>query len=259
MNPPERQLPVRSVQQPPAIVSRKGRVADQRFYAWVAFAAFVIVFVGFSRTFFLRLLFDLPPLPWVLIGHGVLMTGWFVLYFVQTLLVRSRQFSLHRQLGMFSVGYVVLVVISGLAVAIHAGARDVLEPGALPFMGALFILMAVFAVLVAGAFLLRHRRDFHQRLMLLSLLSMISPGLFRIPVEVLGSFFVFLKTGGFFGLFSIQLLLVYSCIIWDTWRHRRLHPAFAAGGLLIVAENTPLMGLIVTSPAWMHFAKWLVT
>jgi hypothetical protein len=247
-----------SVQQPPATVSRNCRVADQRLYAWAAFAAFVIVFVGFAKTFFLRFLFGLPPLPWVLIGHGVLMTGWFVLYFVQTALVRSRQVALHRRLGIFSVGYVLLVVISGLAVAMHAGARDVLAPGALPFMGALFILMAVFAVLVAGAFLLRHRRDYHKRLMLLSLLSMISPGAFRIPVEILGSF-GFLKTGGFWGLFSIQLLLLYSCVIWDTGSHRRLHPAFAAGGLLIVAENTPLVGLIVTSPAWLHFAKWLVT
>ena len=247
-----------SFQQPPAIVSRNCRGADQRFYAWAAFAACVIVFVGFARTFFLRFLFDLPPLPWVLIGHGVLMTGWFVLYFVQTALVRSHQVALHHRLGMLSVGYVVLVVISGLAVAFHAGARDVLEPGALPFMGGLFILMAVFAVLVAGAFLLRHRRDYHQRLMLLSLLSMISPGAFRIPGGVLGSF-GFLKSGGFFGMFSIQLLLLYSCVIWDTWHRRRLHPAFAAGGLLIVAENTPLIGLIVTSPAWLHFAQWLVT
>ena len=247
-----------SFQQPPAIVSRNCRGADQRFYAWAAFAACVIVFVGFARTFFLRFLFDLPPLPWVLIGHGVLMTGWFVLYFVQTALVRSHQVALHHRLGMLSVGYVVLVVISGLAVAFHAGARDVLEPGALPFMGGLFILMAVFSVLVAGAFLLRHRRDYHQRLMLLSLLSMISPGAFRIPGGVLGSF-GFLKSGGFFGMFSIQLLLLYSCVIWDTWHRRRLHPAFAAGGLLIVAENTPLIGLIVTSPAWLHFAQWLVT
>jgi len=50
-----------------------------------------------------------------------------------------------------------------------------------------------------------------------------------------------------------------ASVIWDASRHRRLHPAFAAGGLLIVAENTPLIGLIVTSPAWLHFAKWLVT
>jgi hypothetical protein len=247
-----------SVQQPSAIVQRSTRVTDQRLYLWAAFAAFVIVFVGFSKTFFLRILFNLPPLPWVLIGHGVLMTGWFGLYFVQTALVRSHQVTLHRRLGMLSIGYVVLVVISGLAVAIHAGARDVLDPGALPFMGMLFILMGVFAVLVAGAFLLRHRRDYHKRLMLLSLLSMISPGPFRIPVEVLGSF-GFLKTGGFFGLFSIHLLLLYGCVLWDTWSHRRLHPAFAAGGLLIVAENTPLMEPIVTSPAWLHLARWLVT
>ena len=65
---------------------------------------------------------------------------------------------------------------------------------------------------MAGALLLRHRRDYHKRLMLLSLLSMISPAPFRMPVEVLGSF-GFLKTGGFFGLFSIQLLLLYSCVI----------------------------------------------
>ena len=76
----------------------------------------------------------------------------------------------------------------------------------------------------------------------------LSPGLVRIPVEVLGGF-EFLKTGGFFGLFSMPLLLLYGCVLWDTGGHHRLHPAFAAGGLLIVAENPPLVDPLVMSSA----------
>jgi hypothetical protein len=244
----------------PAIVSRTdNRAADQHFYVWSAVAALAIVFVGFARTYFLRFLFHPPALSWFLWGHGTLMMGWFVLFFVQTALVRAHRVALHKRLGMFGAAYAALMVISSLAVATHAAARDVRVPhfkGApLMFMGGLFILIFVFAVLVAAAILLRHRREYHKRLMLLSVLSMISPALFRIPFERIPAL-AFLNTRG---VFSLDLLLLYGCVAWDTWRHRRLHPAFAVGVLLIIAENTPLVGLFVRSTLCTRFATWLVS
>ena len=68
----------------------------------------------------------------------------------------------------------------------------------------------------------------------------------------------FLKTGGPGGLFGLDLVLVYACIAWDTWRHRRLHPVFVCGALLIAAEDLPFIWLSLSTPTWMHFATWLV-
>jgi hypothetical protein len=56
-------------------------------------------------------------------------------------------------------------------------------------------------------------------------LIMVGPGLSRIEIQhvpIVG----FLRTGGPFELFGLDLLLVYACIAYDTWRNHRLHPAF---------------------------------
>jgi hypothetical protein len=243
----------------PAVASRiDHRATDRHFYVWSAVAALVIVFAGFARTYFLRFLFHPPALSWILWGHGTLMIGWFALFFVQTALVRAHNVALHRRLGMFGAAYAALMVISSFAVATLAAARDVRLPNStgapLSFMGGLFILISVFAVLVAAAVLLRRHREYHKRLMLLSVLSMISPALFRIPFERIPAL-AFLSARS---LFSLDLLLLYGCVAWDTWRHRRLHPAFAFGALLIIAENTPLVHMFVRSALWIRFANWLV-
>jgi transposase len=52
---------------------------------------------------------------------------------------------------------------------------------------------------------------------------------------------------------------VYVCITWDTWRHRRLHPAFACGALLIAAEDLRFIWHFLSTPTWTHFATWLVS
>jgi len=165
-----------------------------------------------------------------------------VLFFVQTDLVRSRCVALHKRLGIFGAAFVVLMVVSGIAVAIHAAARNVREPNAnaipsLMFMGLLFVLMAVFAVFVAAALLLRHRRGFRKRPVLLSLLCILAPARFRISAASFGAF-ALLKTGGPFGVFTIELLLLYASVARDTLRHRRLHPAFTVGALLIFTPGT---------------------
>lgn len=62
---------------------------DHSLYRWAAIAAFAVVVVGFARTYYLKLLFGAPALPWLLHLHGALMTSWFVLFFVQTSLIAA--------------------------------------------------------------------------------------------------------------------------------------------------------------------------
>jgi hypothetical protein len=87
---------------------------------------------------------------------------------------------------------------------------------------------------------------------------MIGPGLARIPFDHVPAL-LFLKTGGSGGLFGLDLLLLYACVAYDTWRQRRLHPAFGIGVLLLAAMDMPFIWRFLSTPAWMHFATWLVT
>lgn len=236
--------------------------ADHALYRWAAIAAFTVVVVGFARTYYLKLLFGTPPLPWLLHLHGALMTSWFALFFVQTSLIAAHRVQLHKRLGILGAVLAGLIVIVGTAVALRRTARVLHGPThgghPLQFMGFILAVLLVFAILVGAALLLRRRRDWHKRLMLLSCLSLTGPGLTRIPPDWFHAF-AFLKSGGPAGLFSLDLLLVYACIAWDTWRHRRLHPAFVCGALLIAAEDLPFIWILLSSSAWTHIATWLVS
>lgn len=236
-----------------------------RYYAWAAAAAFAIIFAGFARSYYLKFLFGTSTLPWLLHLHGALMTSWFALFFAQTYLIASHRVRLHRRLGVFGGLLAALIVVVGVAVALRFGAREMNKtqaagPPPLEVMGFFFAVLLVFATLVGAALLLRRRREYHKRLMLLSCLSMIGPGLARIPFDQVPAA-AFLKSGGSFGLFGLDLLVLYACIAWDTWRHRRLHPAFVGGALLIIAAEAPapLTWHFLSTAAWTHIATWLAT
>ena len=243
-------------------IANPQRRFEHRFYLIAVIAAFAIVFAGFARTYYLKVMFGARTLPWLLHLHGALMTSWFVLFFTQTYLIAAHRFSWHKRLGIFGAVLATMMVIVGVTVALRGAARDLHAPPApgpppLQFMGFILFVLLVFALLVGAALFLRRRSDWHKRLMLLSCLSMVGPGLFRIPLD--HTAVAFLKNGGPGGLFGLDLLLVYACVAWDTWQHRRLHPAFICGALLIATEDLPFLGMFLSTPTWTCFATWLVS
>ena len=191
------------------------------------------------------------------------MTLWFALFFVQTSLIAPHRVRLHKRLGIAGAVLGGLIVVVGATVARHATSRDLRVPTAggpppLQVLGFFLFVLLVFAILVGTALLLRRRRDWHKRLMLLSCVILAAPGLARITFERL-PVLAFLRGGGPAGLFDLVMLLVYACIAWDTWRHRRLHPAFVCGALLIAAVDLPFIWIFLSSFSWMRVASWLVS
>jgi len=236
---------------------------DHRFYRWSATAAFAVVVVGFARTYYLKLLFGTPALPWLLHLHGALMTSWFAVFFVQANLIAAHRVHAHRRLGILGGVLAGLIVIVGTAVSLHGAARELHRPTTggpppLQLLGFFLSVLLVFGILVGTALLLRRRRDWHKRLMLMSCVILVGPGLARITFERLPAL-AFLRGGAPAGLFDLVMLLVYACIAWDTWRHRRLHPAFVYGALLIAAVDLPFIWIFLSSSTWMRIATKLVS
>jgi hypothetical protein len=230
------------------------RPSGSRLYAWMALAAALIIFAGFARTFYLRSSFGAPPLSALLVVHGIVMTAWFVLFFVQVWLVGMGRTDLHRRLGVFGMAVAVLVLFVGVAAAIDAGRRGVSPASGLvtplEFMAVPLFDMPVFAALVAVAFWLRRRPDVHKRLMVLASLGMLTPAIARVPLR-------FIQDGGPPVFFGLAIMVVLACIAIDTVRSRKLHRAFAWGGLWVVAM-VPLRLFIAGTDAWTRFAGWLV-
>ena len=235
------------------------RGRDGGFYTAVWIAAAVLVLGGFGRTYFLRTFFQTRALPLVLHLHGALMTTWFVLFLVQARLVAAQRMRWHRWLGGAAVFVAPLMVGVGVLVSVRAqrlGHRphsvtieEGLYGGIMPFL--------VFGVLVAAALLLRGKGDSHKRLMLLATLSLVQAAVGRLPFDLVPSL-GFLREGAPLGLLSLDLLLVYGCVAWDTFQNRRVHPAFLWGlAPLLILENVFARPIAHSTP-WVSLAKYLV-
>src|SRR5262249_35905702 len=148
----------------------------------------------------------------------------------QVTLVAVKRTDVHRRLGIAGGVLVAFMVVVGTMTAIHAARRGVTIPHGPPPL--VFLVIPVFDLLVfsslaAAGFYYRNRSQIHKRLMLLATIALLVPAVARLPLG-------FIRAVGplaFFGLTDVVLL---ACVAYETYVHRRLHPAFLWGGLWLV-------------------------
>lgn len=228
------------------------RINDRPLYLTAAILIPLIVLAGFARTYYLKGFFATPPLPGFIVHvHGVVMTAWVALFIVQVTLVAKRRTKLHQRLGILGAILAALVVVVGLLTALYAAARGATPgPPPLAFLIVPFGDMLVFALLVGAALYYRKRLDVHKRLMLLAATAMLPPSIARIPLS-------FITNNGPLAFFGLTDLCIIGFVVFDTMRHRRLHPAFLWGSLLIFVFQ-PLRLLLAGTDLWLNFAAALV-
>ena len=83
-----------------------------------------------------------------------------------------------------------------------------------------------FALLVGGALYWRKNSEIHKRLMLLGTLTPLGAAIGRFPFALVRAHSALLLN-----------LLILGCVAYDTWRYRRLHPAFLWGMVFLVAVD----------------------
>jgi hypothetical protein len=229
----------------PRIITARRRT--RLFYVGMAVAIVILVFAGFSRTYFLKSYFGSPDLSPLLHFHGVVFTAWVLFFLSQTTLVATGRTYLHRRMGIVGAGLAVLVVIVGSMTAIlrvKGGSAPVPGVSGLAFLAIPLFDMALFAVLVGAALYFRHRLEAHKRLMTLATISLLGAPIARFHL------------GGPLTFFALSDLFIVAMLVFDLATRRKIHPATIWGGLLVVASQ-PLRLMISGTPAWMAFAGWL--
>ena len=226
-----------------------GADGDRRFYTGMAVAIFVTVFAGFAPTFYLKTWFAAPPLPALVLAHGLAFSGWIALFLAQTVLIAGKRPDLHRKLGVIGAILAAGMVILGVAAATWSIRANHTPPGIDPrsFLALPFFAITLFAGFVVLGLSLRRRAQTHKRLMLLATIAMLDAAIARLPgVLALG-----LPVA-----YGLQDLFLVACALYDVATRRRVHPVYVLGGLAILVSQ-PLRLIVSQTPLWLAFGDWL--
>lgn len=233
------------------------RLRNERVYfAALAILLALLMFAGFARSFYLHTLFNQPAPTRFLQIHGAIMTGWLGLLLVQTGLIFVKRPGWHKTLGYWGIAYAALILPIGAMATFGAARREVLAHsamvrGQLNVLGLELTQLSLFALLVASAYFLRTRTDFHKRLMVIATLCILPNAIVRLSIL---SNLDFLGTN--LAIMTVWTFLVLAVVGSDVWRNRRLHPAFGwSAALAILALYAAWYGSRL--PAWDHY--WVRT
>jgi hypothetical protein len=224
---------------------RKSSAREHLFYSDLALVYALTVFVGFSRTYYLKGHFGTPHLSWLFHLHGVVFTAWTLFFLFQTALVAAGRTNVHRRIGWIGAIFAAIIVVFGALLTIHAvrigySGRSRQMPDLL-INGIIDVVL--FCLLFGLALLLRHRPAIHKRLMVLAMLCVIIPAIGRLPIPP-----------GMIGWTICAFSL--AGLIYDALSTRRIYLTNVIC-VLLINISSPLRFIIAENRTWQKFTEWL--
>jgi len=227
--------------------------ARTRFYPLIAIALVLFITIGFSRSFYLRFLSDLPPMRTVMQLHGLVFTAWLALFVAQTQLIAAHRVDLHRRLGILGVFLSLLVVAtSAAAMFVAAATPRINQLGLTSPQASILPVVAItqFVILMAAGVTLRRRASLHKRFMLLALISVLGPPTARlIGLLAMREYFLVIQM-------SVVAVFVTICLVYDWRKNRVVHPVFAIGGVVLILL-WPARYAVARSEMWQPIGEWI--
>jgi len=216
------------------------------------------VLVGFGPTYYYRFFSIQAPIATISGGpftfllhlHGLLFTGWVVLFAVQTTLIARRRVKLHQRLGIGGAILAAAMVFIGTSTAITGARVGAGPPGVDPlaFLAIPLGDMVLFSIFVGSALILRRKKESHKRLMLLAYISILTAAVARWPgVLPLGPM----------AFYAFTFLFLAAAIAYDLTTRRRVHRTYVWGGTLLLL-SVPVRLVLSGTAAWRAFAEFLV-
>ena len=231
---------------------------DRYFYTCAGAVFLVLIVLGFRHYIFGgRLPNGAPILPGMLtaiVVHSTAVFAWFLLFFVQALLIPTQNRKLHMKLGWAGVAIAAAIAVTGPYVAL---CETRLEPGPvfdwpdLSFLLVMLTEIALFTVFVTIGVLNRKRPRVHRPMMLLASLSLISGATARIPLtHAIFGRHQWMALHGPVAVLGVALLLVRWALT------RKLERPFAVGYAALMVVTLAASHLALTN-VWTHFAAVL--
>ena len=223
------------------------------FSTAIGLAVIGIVFVGFSRTYFLKEFFDTGPLTVRLRLHGLALSAWLVLFLVQARLIATHRHTLHMRMGIAGAILAALAVATTYAAAFEFAGHGVAHDAhtAVSRLYSSLQLATLFGLFVAAGIVFRSRPEIHKRLMVLAMLAVVGPGAHRAVTLIVGH--------GAPDSYILVNAVLLGCGLGYDWRTRGTpHPALLCGGVLLIASQLTRR-LVGGSDLWQQIGNWLIS
>lgn len=162
---------------------------EPSFFFWIAVVMAGFVLGGFGLTYWQPMLSGSgPPFPPIVHIHAFIFSGWMILLMVQSLLINTKNVSLHRSVGTFGIVIATAMLITSAEVTVLFGHFTEANPGP-DYYGLMYLsVMAVigFGTLFCLAIRNVRRPEYHRRLILFATLPLLPPGINRLYMVTLG-------------------------------------------------------------------------
>ena len=225
-------------------------VRNNGFYLGMSVAIAATVIGGFG-SFALRGFVDVGRVPYWVHVHGAVFVSWTLLFVMQNAFAHRGSIALHRRMGWVAVGLATAMVPLGVVTACMAVVLNRVPPFFTPtiFLALSALELIAFITLLTGAIRLRRSTEWHRRLMLCAMVAIIGPAFGRLlPMPLLGPW-------GGLAVMSGQMLFVAVGVVHDLASRGRVHPAYAVGAAVILAEGLAVPILAATPPiVWLASA-----
>ena len=229
---------------------------DRFFYTAAGSIFLVLTVLGFQQYIFHGKHVDgsaiAPVMLAIVIAHSTAIFAWFVMFFVQALLISTHNRRLHMTLGWGVVGIAAMIAVTGPMVAfrsIRAAPEQVIFDWPGPqFLLVMYTEIALFSVFVTIGVLNRKRPRIHRPMMLMASLAILSGATGRIAQ--VGSIF-----GGhhWVGISGPVVTLGLLLLAVRTAMTRTFDRPFAMG-LAVYAVVTLVAGRLAVTSAWVDWA-----
>jgi hypothetical protein len=215
----------------------QGNIQAEGFFRTLAIIMALTIVAGFSMQYLAgRSTFAARPLVH---AHGIAFMAWVALFVTQSWLATRGSIALHRKLGWFGAGWIVVMVALSFAIII-----DVTQRGIAPFffrpqhfLIANPMTAIIFAALAWTAIRMRKQTDWHMRLHICAMVAIIGPAFGRLLPAPLLIPYTF-EIAGLSGM-----VFILAGMIRDKRHLGRVHPAWWLG-LLANLALYPVANLI---------------
>jgi hypothetical protein len=222
------------------------------FYLLIGIVGILAVVVGFFTTYIRPSFSGGFTVPLIVHIHGAFAFGWILLFLVQTIAVRFRNFRLHKRLGYFglfiALGTAATLLPTGLFQVNRDLSKGMGETAISQILGIVTTAL-MFLILVGAGIAYRKKPKIHKRLLLLATIVLLWPAWFRFR-----HYFPSVPRPDIW--FAVVLADSLILLSWaaDRITYGKIHPVLFYGGLLIIAEHA-FEVLTFDSDPWRLVAK----